>query len=145
MMLTMAVSMARRSRQIAVDGLAAAAEQRFRRVNVLVPVVVGYAAAISLSAMTVESIPAFGHTLNGRVGFVLPLLMVFNVGVTLWMFRVGQGGQRNVAPAARQEVHGAATPDHAWKVGGLLYFNRRDPATWVENRVGVGYTPNMGN
>ena len=102
MMLTMAVSLARRTRQIAVDGLAAAAEQRFRRVNVLVL-------------------------------------------VTFWMFRVGQGGQRTVARAARQEVHGDATPDHAWKLGGLFYFNPRDPAIWVENRVGVGYTLNIGN
>ena len=42
MALIMAVSMARRSRQIAIDGPAAAAEQRFRRVNVLVLVLVGY-------------------------------------------------------------------------------------------------------
>jgi Family of unknown function (DUF5808) len=145
MMLTMAVSMARRTRQIAVDGPAAAAEQRFRRVNALVPVLVGYAAAISLSAMTVESIPAFGGTVSGRAGFVLLPLMVFNFGVTFWMFRVGQGGQKAVAPAARQEVHGDATPDHAWKAGGLLYFNPRDPAMWVENRIGFGYTLNMGN
>jgi uncharacterized membrane protein len=145
MMLTMAVTLARRSRQIAVDGPAAAAEQRFRRVNALVPVLVGYAAAISMSAMTVESIPAFGGTLSGRAGFVLLPLMLFNFGVTFWMFRVGQGGQRAVAPAARQEVHGDATPDHAWKVGGLLYFNPHDPAMWVENRVGVGYTLNVGN
>ena len=145
MSLTMAVSMARGSRQIAVDGLAAVAEQRFRRVNVLVPVLVGYAVAIQLSAMAVESIPAFGDSLSGRVWFVLPLLMLFNFGVTLWMFRVGQGGQRAVAPAARHGVHGDATPDHAWKVGGLFYFNPRDPVMWVENRVGVGYTLNVGN
>ena len=145
MTLTMAVSMARRTRQIAVDGPAAAAEQRFRRVNVLVLVLVAYAVAIQLSATTVESVPAIGDTLSGRVGFVLLPLMLFNFGVTFWMFRVGQGGQRAVAPAARQEVHGDATPDHAWKVGGLLYFNPRDPAMWVENRVGVGYTLNMGN
>jgi len=145
MMLTIAVSMSRRSRQIAVDGLAAAAEQRFRRVNVLLPVVVGYAVAIQLSATTIESLPAFGDTLSGRVWFVLPLLMLFAVGVNVWMFRVGQGGQRRVPPAARQEVHGDATPDHAWKLGGLLYFNPRDPAMWVETRLGVGYTLNMGN
>ena len=99
MMLTMAVSLARRSRQIAVDGLAAAAEQRFRRVNVLVLVLVAYGAAIQLSATTVESIPAFGDTLSGRPGFVLLPLMLFNFGVAFWMFRVGQGGQRAVAPA----------------------------------------------
>jgi uncharacterized membrane protein len=145
MTLTMAVSLARRTRQIAVDGPAAAAEQRFRRVNVLVLVLVAYGVAIQLSATTVESIPAFGDTLSGSVGFVLLPLMLFNFGVTFWMFRVGQGGQRAVAPAARQEFHGDATPDRAWKVGGLFYFNPRDPAIWVENRVGVGYTLNIGN
>jgi hypothetical protein len=145
MMLTMAVSLARRTRQIAVDGPAAAAERRFRRVNVLVLVLTGYAMAILLSATTVESIPAFGDTVSGRVGFLLLPVMLFNFGVTFWMFRVGQGGQRTVAPAARREIHGDATPDHAWKVGGLFYFNPHDPAIWVENRVGLGYTLNLGN
>jgi uncharacterized membrane protein len=144
-MLTMAVSLARRTRQIAVDGLAAAAEQRFRRVNVLVLVLTGYAVAVLLSATTVASIPGFGDAVMGRAWFVLMPVMLFNFGVAFWMFRVGQGGQRAVAPAARQEVHGDATPDYAWKVGGLLYFNPRDPAIWVEKRVGFGYTLNMGN
>jgi uncharacterized membrane protein len=145
MMLTMAVTLARRTRQIAVDGLAAAAEQRFRRVNVLVLVLAGYAMVILLSATTLESIPAFGNRLTGRVWFVLLPVMLFNFGVALWMFRVGQGGQRAVAPAARQEVHGDTTPDRAWKVGGLFYFNPHDPAIWVEERVGLGYTLNLGN
>ena len=145
MMLTLAVSLARWTRQVAVDGLAAAAEQRFRRMNVLVLVLVGYAMAIQLSAATLESIPGFGDALRGRVWFVLLPMMLFNFGVAFWMFRVGQGGLRAVAPAARQDVHGDATPDHAWKAGGLLYFNPRDPAIWVEKRVGLGYTLNIGN
>ena len=145
MTLVMAVSLARRTRQIAADGPAAAAEQRFRRVNVLVFVLVAYGVAMQLSAITVASIPAFGDALSGSVGFVLLPLMLVNFGVTFWMFRVGQGGQRAVAPAARQEFHGDATPDSAWKVGGLFYFNPRDPAIWVENRVGPGYGLNMGN
>jgi uncharacterized membrane protein len=144
MMLTMAVTLARRLRQIAVGGPAAAAEQRFRRVNALGLVLAGYAAAIVMSAMTVESIPAFGGTLSGRKWFVLVPLMLFNFGVTVWMFRVGQGGQRAVAPAARREVHGDATPDHAW-IFGVYYVNPRDPAMWVENRFGIGYTLNFGN
>jgi len=145
MTLVMAVSLARRTRQIAADGPAAAAEQRFRRVNVLVFVLVAYGVAMQLSATTVASIPAFGDALSGSVGFVLLPLMLVNFGVTFWMFRVGQGGQRAVAPAARREVHGDATPDDAWKVGGLFYFNPRDPAIWVENRIGPGYGLNMGN
>lgn len=145
MMLTMAVTMSRRSRQVAVDGPAAAAEQRFRRVNVLVPVLVAYTAAISMSATTVESIPAFGDTLSVRGWFVLLPFILFGFGVNYWMYRVGQGGHRAVAFAARREIHGDATPDHAWKVGGLYYVNPHDPAMWVENRFGLGYTLNFGN
>jgi len=145
MMQTLAVTLARRTRQIAVDGMAAAVEQRFRRVNVFVLVLAGYGTAILLSAATLDPIPAFSGTLSARLGFVLLPLMLFNFGVALWMFRVGQGGQRAVAASARQETRGDATPDHAWKVGGMFYYNRNDPAIWVEKRVGVGYTLNIGN
>jgi uncharacterized membrane protein len=146
MMLTIAVTIVRRSRQIAVDGPAAAAEQRFRRVNALFPVLVGYLGAIGMSAMTVASIPAFGISLSEGTWYVPQLaFMLFGFGVTVWMFRVGQGGQRTVAPAARRDVRGDATPDEAWKVAGWYYVNPRDPAMWVENRVGLGYTLNFGN
>jgi uncharacterized membrane protein len=60
------------------------------------------------------------------------------------MFRAGQGGHRAVAPGARREVHGDATPDRAW-IFGMYYVNPRDPAMWVENRFGLGYTLNFGN
>jgi uncharacterized membrane protein len=145
MMLTMAVTLVRRSRQIAVDGPAAAAEQRFRRVNALGLVLAAYSAAILMSAGTVESIRAFGNTLNGTWWFLLVPLILFNFGVTVWMFRVGQGGHRAVPPAAQREPRGDATPDHAWRVGGLYYVNPHDPAMWVENRFGIGYTLNFGN
>jgi len=145
MTLTLAVSLSRRTRQIAVDGMAAAAEQRFRRMNVLMLVLVGYGMAIMISAVTLEKVPAFGDVLSGRLGFMLLPLMLFNFGIAIWMFRVGQGGQRTVDPSERQKARGDATPDHAWKVGGLFYFNRSDPAIWVENRLGFGYTLNMGH
>ena len=143
--LTMAMTLVRRSRQVAVDGPAAAAEQRFRRVNALGIVLGGYAAAILMSVWTVQSIPAFGDTLRGWAWLLPVPLMLFGFGVNYWMFRVGQGGHRAVAPAARREVHGDGTPDHAWKVGGLYYVNPQDPAMWVENRFGLGYTLNFGN
>jgi predicted metalloprotease with PDZ domain len=144
-MLTRAVSLARRSRQVAVDGLAAEAEQRFRRFNVLVLVCSAYAVAVALSAATAASIPGFFAVIGRAWSFVMVPLLLFNVGVGYWMFRVGQGFQKAVAPAARQAVHGDATPDHAWKAGGFVYFNPRDPAIWVEKRIGFGYTLNMGN
>jgi len=66
-------------------------------------------------------------------------------GVVFWMFRVGQGGQRAVPATARQNTRRDATPDDAWKIGGLFYYNPSDPAVWVEKRVGLGYTLNIGN
>jgi uncharacterized membrane protein len=77
-----------------------------------------------------------GHTL--WVGVIL----ILAVAVTIWMIRVGQGGQRQV-PAAEARA-GDATPDAAWK-GGLFYFNRADPAVFVEHRMGVGWSLNLGN
>jgi len=144
MMLTLAMSLARRTRQIAMENPAAAAEQRFRRVNVLVLVLAGYGMAIMMSTVTLEAIPSFAGTLSPRLWIVMLPIMLFNFGVAFWMFRVGQGGHRSVASTAR-EVRGDATPDHAWKVGGLFYFNPNDPAIWVEKRVGLGYTLNIGN
>ena len=145
LMLTMAVSLSRRTRQVSVEGMAAAAEQRFRRVNVFVIVLVGYGMAIMLSAVTLSRVPSFGEALNERVGFLLLPLMLFNFAVGFWMFRVGQGGQRALPASERQDTRGDATPDHAWKIGGMFYFNPKDPAIWVEQRVGIGYTLNMGN
>ena len=137
MTLTMAVSLARRSRQIAVDGPAAAAEQRFRRVNVLVLVLVAYAVAIQMSATTVESIPAFGNTLSGRAGSCCcRSCCSISASPSGCSASVKAVNARSRA-AARQDIHGDATPDDAWKVGGLFYFNPRDPAIWVENRVGL--------
>jgi hypothetical protein len=59
MMLTLAMSLARRTRQISADGLAAAAEQRFLRVNVFVLVLAGYGTAVMLSTVALDPIPSF--------------------------------------------------------------------------------------
>ena len=39
---------------------------------------------------------------------------------------------------------GDTTPDSCW-IFGKLYFNRADPALFVEKRMGLGYTLNLGN
>jgi uncharacterized membrane protein len=39
---------------------------------------------------------------------------------------------------------GDTTPDSCWRFG-RLYFNRADPALFVEKRMGLGYTLNLGN
>ena len=39
---------------------------------------------------------------------------------------------------------GDTTPDSSWVLG-RLYFNRADPTLFVERRMGLGYTLNLGN
>jgi hypothetical protein len=80
--LMMAVTMVRRSRQVAVDGPAAAAEQRFRRINALGLVLAAYGAAILMSVVAVESIPAFSGILDGR-GWLMVMPLMLIVGMML--------------------------------------------------------------
>jgi uncharacterized membrane protein len=52
--------------------------------------------------------------------------------------------RRLKAEAGRVYVQRQKDAAH-WYLGGLIYFNREDPALWVEKLVGWGYTCNMGN
>ena len=65
-------------------------------------------------------------------------------------FRAGQGGWRWGTPGESDTVQadstpvGDRTPDECWKLG-LFYFNRNDPALFVEKRFGIGWTVNFAN
>ena len=135
-------SIVRYTRQ-ATDGPAARAEQRFKNVQVLYLTVAAYIMAIIFSGLAIT--PVFAVTSSFNVGSIAMLIPLFNIAMLVWMFRVGQGGQRGLSPEARGAMRGDATPDSAWKGGGLLYFNPSDPAIWVEQRIGIGYTVNFGN
>ena len=50
---------------------------------------------------------------------------------------------RGLAAPQRPPI-GDTTPDSRWILG-RLYFDRRDPALFVERRLGLGYTFNLGN
>ncbi|HWS99596.1 MAG TPA: DUF1648 domain-containing protein [Pyrinomonadaceae bacterium] len=52
--------------------------------------------------------------------------------------------RRLKAEAGRVYVQRQRDAEH-WYLGGLVYFNREDPALWVEKLVGWGYTFNLGN
>ncbi len=64
--------------------------------------------------------------------FMIPVFVLMVV-VLVWSYRVARANQP-------EEV----TPDECWKLGGI-YYNRSDPALFVQRRFGVGYTFNFGN
>jgi uncharacterized membrane protein len=125
------------SRRIATAGPAAAGERTFRRLTVLLVLAVEYLLSM------------------------LPLLLLLGVqGVWMWIWvvalwitlivfvirlaRVGQGGTRLAAAAPGALPVGDRTDDAYWH-GGMIYFNRADPALFVEKRMGIGWTLNFGH
>ena len=64
--------------------------------------------------------------------FLIPVFVLIVV-VLVWSYRVATANQ----PAE-------ATPDECWKLGDI-YYNRDDPALFVQRRFGVGYTFDFGN
>ncbi|HEX8844898.1 MAG TPA: DUF1648 domain-containing protein [Pyrinomonadaceae bacterium] len=70
------------------------------------------------------------------------LLMAVAIAVAIYRFyKVDRRLRTEVGRVYVQRQKDAAH----WYMGGLIYFNREDPALWVEKLVGWGYTVNMGN
>lgn len=64
------------------------------------------------------------------------------------LVHTGQGGSRLRMPGGGHDRSGAPSgavnrDDDRLYRGGLIYFNRDDPALWVPKRFGVGWTVNM--
>ena len=112
--------------------------RRVRRVNLLALLASGYMIALLLSwtavvAMFAADARSLRLPLPIRVApFALMLVATLAISV-----------MRRSAAAAGAPV-GDTTPDSCWILG-RLYFNRADPVLFVERRIGIGYTLNLGN
>jgi uncharacterized membrane protein len=70
------------------------------------------------------------------------LLMIATIVISIYRFySIDRRLKREVGRVYVQRQRDA---EH-WYLGGLIYFNREDPALWVEKLVGWGYTCNLGN
>jgi uncharacterized membrane protein len=123
------------SRRIAVSGPSAAAERRFRRRAILLMLAAEYFTILP-PAFSLLQAPA----LTMRLWSVAFLVTVLAFIISL--MRTGQGGARQTTVGGRPI--GDRTADSRW-IGGLIYFNPRDPALLVEKRMGIGWTVNIGN
>jgi uncharacterized membrane protein len=123
------------SRRVSPAGAAAAGERRFRRRIVQFVLLCEYFVVL-LALLSVTQ--ARGSIVFGAcIGFAM-ILVAFCVS----LIRMGQGGSRLSPPAAMPR--GDRSRDEFWKWG-KFYFNRRDPAIFVESRTGVGFTLNFGS
>jgi uncharacterized membrane protein len=113
--------------------------RRVRQVNLFAMLASEYLVALLLAWTTVVSM------FSGAAGRLrLPLALriapfaVILVG-TLAVIRLRQRAAGPEGPPI-----GDTTPDSCW-IWGQFYYNRADPALFVEKRMGLGYTLNLGN
>ncbi|MGI2294986.1 DUF1648 domain-containing protein [Paenibacillus sp. GXUN7292] len=83
---------------------------------------------------------------NGIEQTIAPLAVTgfLIIGSIVLTVTTGQGGSRiKMANGAQGKSAPAADLDQYWKLG-IIYFNPKDPALFVEKRFGVGMTMNFG-
>ena len=112
--------------------------RRVRRFNLLAMLAYAYMIAIMLSWNAVVTMFA-ENPREARLPLafrIAPFLLLIGGSLAVHLMRH--------LPTSAGPPIGDTTPDSRWIVG-RLYFNRRDPALFVERRVGLGYTLNLGN
>jgi len=136
------------TRQIRSTGADAAAETRFRRIQLAALVAVQYFMAWIFSGLPFTALgphpqraPNVTPFLLGTFAFVAVLYAI--------LIHTGQGGANLMAAGSDSDILGAGaaigdrTPEECWKAG-VFYVNANDPALMVEKRFGIGYTLNFG-
>ena len=83
----------------------------------------------------------FAH-LNAWIILSLPaLIIIFTIGLALY---TGQSGYRlKTGTASGSSQTRAMRNDDRYWIGGMFYCNKKDPALFVEKRMGVGWTINF--
>ncbi|MER7756491.1 DUF5808 domain-containing protein [Kitasatospora sp. NPDC097643] len=106
------------------------------------------AAAVDLTVL-VAAWQTWGGATTVNTAVTAAPALAGTVGVIAVAVRTGQGGSRlrvlvQAQPTAeRTAVHW--DDDDRWRVGGLCYVNREDPAVLVPKRFGFGWSLNFGN
>ncbi|MFC6332733.1 DUF1648 domain-containing protein [Paenibacillus septentrionalis] len=78
------------------------------------------------------------------MSLVLGIIAIVVIGSIVLSIKLGQGGSRIRLKDRQADAVSVADLDQYWKAG-IFYFNRKDPAIFVEKRFGVGWSMNFGN
>jgi uncharacterized membrane protein len=121
-----------------VTGTDGAQSRRVRRVNLIATLASEYLIALLLAWTTVVSM----FSAQGAQPR-LPLLFRVAPFVLVIIGTLAIRVMRRTAISGGPPI-GDTTPDSCWILG-HLYFNGADPTLFVEKRMGLGYTLNLGN
>lgn len=136
------------TRHIRSQGPQAAAEGRFRRVQLGTLLAVQYFVAWIFGGVSFMALRSHPERAPGIEPFLL-VTVVFVAVLYAILIHTGQGGANLMKAGDASNILGTApvtgdrTPDQCWKAG-MFYVNPSDPALLVEKRFGIGYTLNFG-
>jgi uncharacterized membrane protein len=152
MMALLALAIVKRTRKVELAGPGGARDSRVRRYNAIILVCAEYLIAIMFGVTALLPLrSAFAQQPmelpQGGVAWMMLATLAFIIFVVVVLMRAARTAP-DVAHVAAElsstAVAGDSTPDARW-IGGMFYFNRADPAMFVEKRFGLGYTLNFGH
>jgi len=115
----------------------------FRRRWSLYMIVSGSLLVLMFALIQFNFIFELNPTLVFAMVMVLVVLMV--IGAIVLSVTTGQGGSRvKGSPSESGEQKLGRDDDKYWKLG-VFYFNRQDPAIFIEKRFGIGWSNNWAH
>ena len=105
-------------------------------------VVIGTISVIIMALPQMDFIFDIPNGLMQILTMGFPIIIL--VAVIILAFTTGQGGSRIKSTDEQDSRFVSRDDDQYWKWG-IFYFNREDPAFFVEKRFGIGWTTNFAN
>lgn len=107
---------------------------------IFTPLMIIYNIFLSLSYLLIMDIKGVMFLI---ISVVFPIVLI--IGTLILAIYTGQSGSRINVDIKERKTKAVAVDDNKyWKLG-LFYFNPQDPSIWLEKRMGIGWTINMGN
>ncbi|KKB39137.1 DUF1648 domain-containing protein [Bacillus thermotolerans] len=101
-----------------------------------------------IAVVLLLSLPSlsFIYPMNTRLFLFVPLAVTFIIvgGAIVLSITTGQGGSRIKAGEGKNGDVINRDEDQYWKLG-QFYFNKNDPAIFIEKRFGIGWTNNWAH
>ncbi|MBP1990046.1 DUF1648 domain-containing protein [Paenibacillus eucommiae] len=112
----------------------------FRRLWSLYAIILGFLLIALFSFIQLGMIYSFSYSVNASVSMITVAIIL--IGTIVLGVRTGQGGSRiRTSETTVKQVQ--INDDKFWKLG-AFYYNPQDPSLFVEKRMGIGWTINMG-
>lgn len=108
--------------------------------TIFTPLMIIYNIFLSLSYLLLIDIKGVIFLIIAVFFPIVPIM-----GTLLLAIYTGQSGSRISVDIKEKRTKAIAIDDNKyWKLG-LIYYNPNDPSIWLEKRMGIGWTINMGN